>query len=203
MSYDLEWLCEARHGGKVDRCHTVPTIQRYTVAEHTFNVMLVALELCRELDWKWLPSGKVKDPLDIDEDNIVTYILSHDLPEGYTGDIPANVKKETAIKDILDGIEYDWMVRHAPSNILDVAVKEHELAIVKLSDRLELCMFSMDEYDMGNRHYKFIDMAKNALQYSKEILGSMDLNQDYKQKMSTASGIIAETSARVYTGRRS
>ena len=175
----LQWLQTARHGGRVERCHTVPTIQSYNVGEHSFNAILIAHTICAQLDYK---INRVYEDghqmIDINEDNIAKYILLHDLAEGYTGDIPANVKKETNIKSVMDRIEDEWTKKHVP-DYMDATIDCFEYVIAKLADTLELCMFCKDEITMGNRHPSMLHMADRASAYAmnyRDGIGAKDFS---------------------------
>lgn len=87
-----------------------------SVAEHSFNVTLIAVELARV----------TRDQNLINE--VVAYAISHDIEEVYTGDIPSSFKRQLraecpSVSPLLDGY---------PDRASD-AVK----AIVKLADYLE------------------------------------------------------------------
>jgi len=162
----LKWLQTARHGGLVKRCHTVPSLQSYNVAEHSFNAILIAHTICKDLDWKVrYDSAEHSRWLNIDEAKITHYLLLHDLPEGYTGDIPANVKKETNIKSVMDRIEEEWYNKHVP-DYMKQTITDHEYVVAKLADVLELCMFCKDEIQMGNHHPAMVLMADRASAYA-------------------------------------
>lgn len=168
----LQWIRTARHGGGVQRVHTIPyTIQRhYSNAEHTFNAIIIAKELCKDTDYKMLYTDPIDDKefmLDIREDNIILYLLAHDLAESYTGDIPANVKKVTAVKSLFDTIEKEWEILHRPEEYAYV-LHEHEMWIAKMADSLELAMFCIDEYKMGNRHEVVTNMLLRIKIYIQE-----------------------------------
>lgn len=169
----LQWVKTARHGGGVQRAHTVPyTIQRhYSNAEHTFNAIIIAKALCKDIDYKIRINHDecISAPIHIDvrEDNIILYLLAHDLAESYTGDMPANVKKETAVKSLLDTIEKEWEDTHMPKEYAH-ELYEHEMWIAKMADSLELAMFCIDEYKMGNRHEVFTNMLIRVKVYIDE-----------------------------------
>jgi len=162
----LSWLHTVRHSGQVKRCHTVPTLQTYNVAEHSFNAIVIAQTICSELDYRMEHTiGATRTLVELSDSNITQYILLHDLAEGYTGDIPANVKKETAIKSILDEMESKWGEENVPT-YMNVSLSQQEYVVAKLADTLELCMFCKDEITMGNRHPAMMQMALNVTTYA-------------------------------------
>lgn len=93
-------------------CHTN---RDQSVAEHSFNVLLIALELAKH-------GNVLCDPFEV-----ASYAIDHDMEEVYTGDIPSSFKK--------------MLLKHAPQAKplvqspyeVDPAVK----GVVKLADYLE------------------------------------------------------------------
>lgn len=75
--------------GHVKRWHIINTAHDQTVAEHSFMVMLISMELAQHL----VPAGEtVFDDLR-EEYRFVCHALTHDLPEIKTGDFPAPSKR--------------------------------------------------------------------------------------------------------------
>lgn len=91
-------------------CHTN---RDQSVAEHSFNVLLIALELAR--------AG------DVDPFSIVDYAIHHDMDEVYTGDIPSSFKRT-----LLKHVPAAKPLVQAPYEV-DPVIK----AVVKLADYLE------------------------------------------------------------------
>ena len=94
-----------------------------SVAEHSYNVMLIAVELAQE----------TRD-FDVIQE-VTSYAMVHDMEEIYTGDIPSGFKKRLraecpAVTELLNGIYT------APDSIK---------AIVKLADYLE-AMYYLREF---------------------------------------------------------
>jgi Predicted hydrolases of HD superfamily len=107
--YDILRLQEVK---RYPICHTN---RDQSVAEHSYNVAMIAMELAE--DWAD-PAMKL---------DIITYALSHDLEEVYTGDIPSSFKRRLRIEcpaviKLLDG---------------DKEISPDVRAIVKLADCLE------------------------------------------------------------------
>lgn len=157
----LNWLVTARLAGQVKRTHIVPTIQSYTVGDHTYNAMLIASELCK------INEG-------VREEIVLKYLLTHDVEEVYTGDLPAYVKKHEGLKYAVDRIEEEWRTSNVPEHHSNYNLTPQEKKISKLSDCSELVMFCIDELDMGNRHPALIKMCYRAKDYMNEY--AVDIN---------------------------
>lgn len=64
----------------VDRWHIVNTARRQSLAEHSYNVAMIAMDLCNRLgkeEWR---------------ERVAVMALHHDLEEVVTGDIPSSAK---------------------------------------------------------------------------------------------------------------
>jgi len=170
-----EWVMKSIHGGKVDRAHTIPIIQRYNVAEHSFNAMVLSRCICEELDRPFA--------------GVLNYLLFHDVAEVHTGDIPAPIKK------VLPGIyeiEQDWMDEHSPQFSTAVFPEEKELA--SLCDTLELLLFCLEESRLGNRHPLFVDMMLKAYHYARDKMINMQRCETALEIMSECRRTIKEIS---------
>lgn len=110
----------------VKRWHIVETSKQQTVAEHIFNVCMIAEEICQSLE---LPRW---DQLDV-----IEYALHHDTPEAILGDIP------TPTKNGILGGQLAEMLRHLERNADPKSTAPNALAasIVKLADTLDAVHF--------------------------------------------------------------
>lgn len=106
-------------------CHTN---KEQSVAEHSFGVMLIVVELCKDVRDRELV------------DCAVAYAMIHDKDEVYSGDIPSPFKRELRAK-CPEVIEHLDPGLHVPDSAK---------AIVKLADYLEAIHF-LREYG-GSRH---------------------------------------------------
>jgi hypothetical protein len=109
----------------IKRWTIVSTIQKQSLAEHLFNVAMIARDICVEAD--------------IDDTNVVKYALDHDLDEIMTGDIPSPAKARLNIKDDYNGKS---KARCAPT----------ELLIVKAADLIDAYLFI--KHNHHDRHGK-------------------------------------------------
>lgn len=120
-----------RRSGRVRRFHNQPNIiGQQTVAEHTFGVLNLLLQLHPD------PSL-----------NLIKAALVHDGAEGETGDIPAPVKwAYRSLGREIDAIEEEVMMRHGW--IFPVSVEESTW--LKACDMLEGLQFARDQRILGN-----------------------------------------------------
>ena len=136
----MSFLTDALSLEHVPRWSTVRHYRGQSVAEHSYNVAIIANEICERLE--------LSSP-DVRRHNIILHALTHDLDECVTGDIPGIAKQhykfqhepmidaskfvgvtlaETRIVKMADVIEaYTWLNTHG--------VGEHARKVVKwLSD---------------------------------------------------------------------
>lgn len=135
-------VLRTREGGNVRRCHTVPWIGHYDVAQHTFG-MLMLLDLLYQKP----------DPLGGASYNYVElqqYILWHDVHERWTGDVPAGLRffkpdiRKTfklAEKEVQEKFEF-------PMLELDPEEKDW----IRALDQLEFLLSCYDQKALGNQN---------------------------------------------------
>ena len=172
MNDDLmNWLEVARGGGDVERLHTVPTVREYKNSDHTYNAIIIAVELCQLNGihpWK-----------------VVSALLVHDIAEVYTGDIPAPVKwAHENLRDELFLVEQEWENDNIPKHYLEKSssMSYEESLIFKFSDLAEFLMFCLEEVAMGNAHERItscVFRAREALygisELKKDLVGIKDV----------------------------
>jgi len=142
MNYTL------RNAGHVRRYHTVQTVGHQTVAEHSFHVTLILLHLTQ---------GKASAEL-------LKAALYHDLPEVYTGDIPATAKwASPVLVNSLKLLEDVFDEHHD----LRVNLSEDDKRLLKFADMAELVMYSLDQLRLGNRN--MLDIAERGVRYLEEM----------------------------------
>lgn len=124
------------------RYHTQRTIRSQTVGAHTFNMLM----LLNMID----PTARKE---------VFLAAMHHDLPEHFTGDVPAPIKRASvALKVLMDELETDLAPLYQ-----DFGLTPEEHALVKWVDLMELAMFAMEELKMGNRYAE--TCAMNGLQW--------------------------------------
>lgn len=137
-----------RQAGGVKRFHTVPTIGTQTVAEHSFNVCMILVDLC---------GNKTSTEL-------LKAALFHDLPEVETGDIPATAKwSHPMLKSELDTVEDRFVHKHCLQTTLDIS----EQLALKHADMIELVQYCLDQLRMGNKN--MLPIAQRGIAYLKHL----------------------------------
>lgn len=71
----------------VRRWGIVATLREQSVAEHTFNVVMISRAICSYMEW--------------DDTEVIKCALDHDLDEAIIGDIPTPTKRRLGCSNIL------------------------------------------------------------------------------------------------------
>jgi 5'-deoxynucleotidase YfbR-like HD superfamily hydrolase len=155
-----------RASAHVKRYHTVPTIGQQTVAEHSFHVAMLCLEI-QKINNKECSAELLKAA------------LFHDLPEHKTGDVPATAKwGSPGLKTLLDSLEDDVITEYG----LEVALTIEETLILKYADSLELVMYCIDQMNLGNKNAQLI--ASRGLVFA----NTLPYNTGARQLLATIQG---------------
>lgn len=122
-----------RDAADVRRYHCKRVLRQQTVGAHSFNVMLLIQQVapaCRK--------------------ELFLAVMHHDFPELVTGDIPAPIKRaHPELSILLEEIEEDL----APLYV-DFGLDAEELALLKWADTMELVLWCVEEFRMGNTYTK-------------------------------------------------
>ena len=130
----LERITAIRTGGGVERCHGIRHQGSYSVAAHTWGILTLIYAL-----WPG------------DFPRLAASVLFHDVPEAWTGDIPAPTKRYNgAVRAAIASMEDTILARLKLPNVDDLCL--HDLARVKAADRLELYFWAKEQQAEGNRH---------------------------------------------------
>lgn len=122
-----------RDAGAVKRYHVKRTHRIQTIAEHTFSMLMLIKQVC---------PGTRKELYDA--------VLHHDLPELFTGDVPAPIKRvHPELGPLMDSIEQDLEPLYQRIELVG-----DEAALLKWADRMELVLWCMEEFRMGNTYVK-------------------------------------------------
>lgn len=109
-----------------------------TVAEHSWGVVLIVLELCRRA--QVLPSAQLMEAA-----------LLHDAAERWVGDLPAPTKwRFPALAKILDEAEEEVSEEYG----LKIELTNFEQRILKWADSLELYLYSARRVRDGAKIYR-------------------------------------------------
>ena len=107
----------------VPRWCVIPTLNKQSAAEHTFNTLAIFDYLWHEFDLVFIS--------DFEYGDVAYHLLHHDEDEAVSGDIPSNHKHKLSIVD----------EKHLSTKVLTVA---------KFCDLLEMVIFIETEKSMGN-----------------------------------------------------
>jgi 5'-deoxynucleotidase YfbR-like HD superfamily hydrolase len=120
-----------RDAADVQRYHTRRVHRVQTVGAHSFNMMMLVNQVC--------PDARKE---------VFVAVMHHDLPELMTGDIPAPIKKmHDLLGPLMDTIEAGL----APL-FRDCGLTAEEERLVKWADRMELVLWCLEEFRMGNTY---------------------------------------------------
>lgn len=146
-----------RDAGAVKRFHTVRTIGNQTVAEHSFNVAMILLKITQ-------PSAE-----------LLKAALYHDLPEIFTGDIPATTKwRHSSLAHPLSVIEENLI----QENQWGIILTDEEKLLLKYADMLELVLYCAEQMLLGNSHVQPI--FARGLNYLAELPDIADIEVSKK-----------------------
>jgi 5'-deoxynucleotidase YfbR-like HD superfamily hydrolase len=157
-----------RRGGAVKRWHTLRTIFGQSVAEHSWGVAALALEL-------WPDCSKT----------FLAACIHHDSHEAYLGDIPWTAKRNHPFlaREIKEAEASEEALMGVMPQLLEF--EKHRL---KTADMLELCFFCCEEIDAGNTH--MYEPLENGLDFLFSHVGTEDIKvwQAIKQMKSRLVG---------------
>ena len=129
----------------VKRWTIVRTIRDQSLAEHTFNVVMIARAICKELA--------------VDDTKVIKYALDHDLDEILTGDIPTPAKERLSINTAYDGKSFK-------------ECNGEEKSIVALADMIEAIAFITDN-QVGRHAHTVGDYLMKRYQSRCDLIGTM------------------------------
>lgn len=120
------------NGGNTARFHTVSTIRRNTVGQHSYGVAMLCFLLTQGNPSKQL----------------LMAALTHDIAEQWTGDIPAPAKRALGIRAEFGRIEDEVLGKLALSFPTDA----NDTIVLKLADAMDGMLFCINERRLGNTH---------------------------------------------------
>ncbi len=126
-----------RLGGCVVRYHTWPTLTQQTVADHTFHVLRIFMEMFG---------------VDRLRSAVTVSIILHDITEVSTGDPPFPVKAVNGtLGDIYRELEADALRRMYPG-LRSPSITSEEKKMIKIADLVEMAEFGTHEQHLGNSY---------------------------------------------------
>jgi len=129
-----------RDAGAVKRYHVKRTHRTQTIAEHTFGMLMLVKQVTEGQGEYGLQSRAT----------LYEAILHHDLPELMTGDVPAPIKRvHPELGPLMDSIEQDLYPLYR-----EYTLTQEEAALLKWADRMELVLWCLEEFRMGNTYTK-------------------------------------------------
>jgi 5'-deoxynucleotidase YfbR-like HD superfamily hydrolase len=137
----MSWLYDrvrlAREGAAVERAHNTPHLMRYSVGQHSLDLVTL-ITLCWQVDHGGqLPRAE-----------LLVAAAFHDVPERITGDPPSPVKSKAAVLyGAMDDNIQVWLGVQRPA--LDELTVEEETWL-HAADRIELALWGMEEARRGN-----------------------------------------------------
>lgn len=146
-------LMEAREGGAVERCHTLPHLGSYNNAQHQWGAAMLYLQLRH---------GTY-------EAKTLVAILTHDLGERWAGDLPAPVKwalSESSNHELheIESKCINYLGFH-------IVLSKEEARWAKAVDLLELFFWANEQLALGNMNAQ--RMIANILHYVADNLDSI------------------------------
>lgn len=128
-----------RDAGAVKRYHVKRTHRQQSVAEHTFGMLMLV---------KQVTGGERADYRMV---ALYEAILHHDLPELFTGDIPAPIKRaHPDLGPLMNSIEEGLYPLYRDTTTL----YDLDYALLKWADRMDLVLWCLEEVRMGNTNLK-------------------------------------------------
>jgi 5'-deoxynucleotidase YfbR-like HD superfamily hydrolase len=151
-------ITEIRRGYNVKRFHTTYRSQEETVGHHSANVAALLLALHPDVSR-----------------NALVAALMHDVPEGYTGDIPAPVK--WAHPELAAELNAAEMAHTEDIGLPTPHLSPSDIKWLKLADMLDLVLSSIEEVGRGNLYAK--ELERNGKKY----IADMKLSQELQIKV--------------------
>ena len=130
MPLEIHEILRSNH---VMRWNIVNTSRQQSVAEHQYNVCMIARHLCKKIG--------------IEDENVMKAALEHDLDEVRFGDIPSPTKE--MLKH--HGVDINAMMNH-----MGRVMTEQEAAILKIADMLDAILFLRD-HAIGTQAKSILD----------------------------------------------
>lgn len=126
-----------REGGAVERSHTIPHLDSYTVGLHSYNAVSLLMLLHPN------PSRA-----------LIEAVLWHDVPERWLGDLPATAKWLNPELKAAYGRAERKVIDRLGIPMDDFMLTEDDWWWLNAVDRLEFWLWALDQHMSGNMHTK-------------------------------------------------
>jgi 5'-deoxynucleotidase YfbR-like HD superfamily hydrolase len=160
----------------IKRCNNFPVVQVEDVAQHSFYVTLLAMNIADEYNM-WASKN---DRMQVDVESVMKKALLHDTEESFTSDIPWNIKHANdTIHNMMEeiiGIKIDEAYKRADNmfqkykDIARSCKDDFSGKIVGLADSTELAIYCYEEYTLGNMWIE--ELLKKSIRIVRECLNS-------------------------------
>lgn len=154
-----------RRLAQVKRYHATPLHQNETVAEHSFYVAMIARAICGELSERGVR---------VNTQEVLEKALIHDIEEMFSGDIIQPFKySDPTLKELIDKLNlksvdqaFEGLPPTLAAHLINLwknyhAEKKLEDKIVKISDRLSLIAYCLEQMRLGNRF--MVEIFENGM----------------------------------------
>lgn len=122
-----------RKGSKVKRWHTITNVKEQTVADHSWGVASIIIDI-------WPDSST----------SLITFALWHDIPEFIVGDVPVTAKWQNEnLARVVEEAETQVAKEHG----LYVKLTETEKLKLAIADLLEVLWYASEEVALGNSNF--------------------------------------------------
>lgn len=156
----------------VVRYSTRTTINKETVAEHSFYVALLALMLCDEL--------KVDDKI---KSQCLTKAILHDMPESELNDITHDVKVKLGLYEYLKKYEDNYFEKHFKKH--SKLMKDNSDSLINLivgyADILSVKQYCLNEKALGNASYQIDKILADTKERIKDIATKLSTSRRLKR----------------------
>ena len=141
-----------RKGSKVKRWHTITNVKEQTVADHSWGVASIIIDI-------W-PDAST---------SLITFALWHDIPEYIVGDVPVTAKWQN--KNLAKVVE-EAETQVAKEHQLYVKLTDTEKLKLAVADLLEVLWYASEEVALGNSN--FLKVFYTARKKLETLIQSMD-----------------------------
>lgn len=152
MTDEKEFYDKIYHLKNVIRYNSRNVISKESVAEHTFNVAMIALTIC----------DKYSLSKDVTFQTVVKALL-HDMPETILNDITHDVKERLKLREILKKYEDEYYDKEFPqySDLMKNRIEPID-SIVDLADAISVKQYIDNEIILGNRSEDVLEISQTT-----------------------------------------